>query len=162
MKRKCLKKLVFFPNMIVVTVITKITLFSLTMRNKNNAIFSVFFSFSSSLYLKIILNSGLAASLGCKKPIPSFHSAQNGEALDGKVHRWRGAAKRAWKGVDSKAARAEERRQQGDDVRDVPLARWENKVPLDGRAAASARAAGRLAREAAADIGEEDSGGSST
>ena len=50
MKRKCLKKLVFFPNMIVVTVITKITLFSLTMRNKNNAIFSVFFSFSSSLY----------------------------------------------------------------------------------------------------------------
>ena len=52
MKRKCLKKLVFFPNMIVVTVITKITLFSLTMRNKNNAIFSVFFSFSSSLYLK--------------------------------------------------------------------------------------------------------------
>jgi hypothetical protein len=50
MKRKCFKKLVFFPNMIVVTVITKITLFSLTMRNKNNAIFSVFFSFSSSLY----------------------------------------------------------------------------------------------------------------
>ena len=49
MKRKCKKKLVFFPNMIVVTVITKITLFSLTMRNKNNAIFSVFFSFSSSL-----------------------------------------------------------------------------------------------------------------
>ena len=38
--------------MIVVTVITKITLFSLTMRNKNNAIFSVFFSFSSSLYCK--------------------------------------------------------------------------------------------------------------